>query len=295
MVNLYRRKVEVIAGTRKFLGEDFTIKFEVPFDDGPDPNIPEIKIYNLKGDTIKAIKGKQKVVINAGYKDDAGALFVGEVKQRITKWSGVDKVTTISCIDGGEKWFTKKYKKTYKKGVTAHTILNDLIKQTGLKAAVLKLPKNKTYKGGKVVDATLATSILEVAKDCGAKMHVTRGKMYIRPKSDGDKTRFIVNKANGLIGSPTEIEKQEKYTVIEKEKKKKKVKGKTVVTYKDKKVEKTRTRHGWKVVCFLNHRITTDALITIDSTTAKGTFRIESGVHKSDGNTFYSEMEVFAK
>lgn len=99
--------------------------------------------------------------------------------------------------------------KTYAAGIRGRDILNDLLKRTKLDIGALKLPKNKLYKSGKTFETTLSEAIAEVALDCGAKVHVTRRKIYIRPKNDGNNIRFIINKDRGLIGSPTRIERDE--------------------------------------------------------------------------------------
>lgn len=305
MSNLFGRKVELINGSRKFSGDSFTIYFSVPFDDGTESNVSEIEIYNLKNSTINGIKKGSNIILNAGYTDNVGSILLGMAKQIETNPSGVDKVTTIDVIEGSEKWFDTEINKTYKKNTTGKQILNDLLSKAGLKVGVLNLPTNKVYKSGKAVKAKLPEAIAEVVKDCGAKIHVTRGKVYIRPKNEGDKSNIIIDSEHGLVGSPTPIEKEEKYTVVEKVKVQKKVKEKrkpgqkgklvtkTVPTLENKNVEKTRVIKGWKVVTLLNHRITTDVIVTIKSKTAKGSFRVESGKHEGKGSTFVTEMEVY--
>lgn len=277
MSNLYGRKIEVIAGSKSFNNDDFHILFDVPFDDGPEPNIAEIKIYNLKTQTITELKKGTKVTLNAGYQKDVGAIFLGEIQIPQTKWNGVDRITQMDCMDSGEAWFKKEINRTYKAGMTGQQVLNDLLSQTGLKAAVIKLGFRKVYQNGKTVKGKLIDGIMEVAKDCGAKVHVNRGKIFIRPKNDGDNIRFVLDSATGLVGSPTPVEKEERYDVIE----------------KGKRVQKTRTRRGWKIISLLNHRITTDSLIQVKSKTANGTFRVESGKHICGGSSFYTETEVY--
>lgn len=301
---LYGRVIEVIAGEpgpgqRIFNGDDFTIYFTVPFDDGGEPNIAEIEIYNLAEGSIVNLNKRKKITINAGYKGDVGVIFSGEIQTPITDWEGVNKVTSLDCIDSGETWYIKRIKRTYKKNTTGWQILNDLLKQTGLGIGALNLPKNITYISGKTFDTTMAEAIAEVARDCGAKMYVNKGRVFVRPKREGDNIYFVIDKNHGLIGSPTRIEKEERYNVVEKVKvaKKERIKGtrkyKTVTKYENKNVAKTRIKKGWKVVSLLNHRVTTDSIFEIRSKTANGRFRVETGQHRCYGSTFYTEMEVF--
>lgn len=276
MSELYLRKVEVIAGSRKFNNDDFTIYFDIPFDDGPDANIAEIEVYNIMDETIAEIKKGSKVFVNAGYKGNIGAILIGEARRIETDWQRPEKITTVVVLDANDDWMGMDIKKTYKEGITAKQILNDLLPKTGLKVAALKLPVNKIYTGAKTIDDKIGKAVVEIAKDCGAKIHVNKGKIFIREKSEGDKTGFLLDAAHGLIGSPTPIEKEEKLPTKNDD-----IKGKKV------------TRKGWKVTALLNHNFATDAVIKVKSKTANGFFRIEKGNHISNGSSYYTEMEVF--
>ncbi len=265
MAELFGRKIELITGTKSFTNEDFTIYFDVPFSDSEDANIAEIEIYNLKDSTINEIKKGSNVILNAGYEGDVGAVLLGEVKNSFAEWDSVDKITTIDVLDGGGKWLSTPIKRTYKPGITAKQVLNDLLSVTGLEIGAFSLPNNKVYPGGKTVDDKLSRAIAYIARDCGAKTHTNRGKIFIRPKSEGDSIGFVLNSERGLIASPTPTEKE--------------VDGETV--------------KGWEVKSLLNHRITTDSVLIIESKTANGQFRVESGAHKHDGSDFYTEMVVY--
>jgi len=273
---LYGRQIELIAGNKRFesgLGKDGpTIQFDIPFDDGKEPNVATITVYNLSDQSILAIKKDTPIVLNAGYQGDVGALFLGFVEKPKTEWQGVDKVTKIQAVDGNGQWLRLHIKKTYKPGITGKAILTDLLAQCGLHIGAFNLPNDRKYLGGKTINAPLSRAIAQVAAECGAKAHVTRGKIFIRPKNEGQPIGIVIDKDRGLIGSPTPIETTETIKIPD---------------AKDKKV----TRQGWKVVSLLNHRITTDAIVQIKSKTANGLFRVEKGRH--DGTSFYTEMEVY--
>lgn len=285
MAESFGRVIEMFVEKRKFEGSDFTILFDVPFDDGGDANIAEIKIYNLKDDTINGLKRDSRVILNAGYTGDVGAVLLGIVKEVKTEWSGVDRITTMQVLDGTEAWFSLQIQKTYAKNVKAQSILDDIVKMTGLQIGAIKLPKNHVYKSGKTVKGKLRQIIKDIARDCGAKAHTTRGKIFIRPKDEGDTIGFLLDTEHGLISSPTPIEKEVEIKSTKPGKKDKKGKPTTVKVTTKKKV------NGWSVKCLLNHKITTDALIKINSKTANGTFRVESGKH--NGSAYETEMEVY--
>lgn len=270
----YGRSVELIVDGNQFSGDDFTILFSVPFDDDGEANVAEVKIYNLTNSTINKLKKDKRVILNAGYKGDAGAILLGTVKDVRSDWSGVDRITTLQVLDGTDAWFKTTIKKTYKAGATGTAILQDLSKITGLQIGAFKLPKPVTYKSGKTIKGKLPDIIKLIAKENGAKAHVTRGKIFIRPKNEGDNIGFTLDTDRGLISSPTPVEKEIETGTKDKD-------GNAV----------KKTVQGWAVKCLLNHRITTDALIKVVSRTANGTFRVESGSH--NGSSYETEMEVF--
>jgi hypothetical protein len=192
-------------------------------------------------------------------------VLLGFAKDVKTEWQEVDRVTTITVIDGTDSWFNMTFKKTFNKGVSAKTILTAMLAETGLRIGAFNLPKNYVYRSGKTINGKLSDAIKAIAKDCGAKAHVNRGKIFIRPSDEGDTVGFLLNADSGLVSSPTPIEKD--------------VNGKK--------------KQGWNVTCLLNHRITTDALIQLSSRTANGTYRVESGKHVSNGADFLTQMEVY--
>ncbi|MEK4131985.1 hypothetical protein NYE67_20435 [Solibacillus sp. FSL W8-0474] len=272
-IPLFLRETQLIFAGKEFNGDDFTIGFEVPFDDGDELNVATIKIYNLSEKTINEIKKDKPVIVNAGYKEDYGAILLGFCKYVATGWSGLDKITTIDVIDDKGAWLNTPVKVTYKAGTTARDILNDLLQRTGLEIGAFELPVNQTYPRGKTFNTKLSEAVKLIAKDCKAKVHINKSKIFIRAKTSGTNIGFVVNAESGLIGSPERVEKEIKET----------------------KTKKASTVSGWKVKTLLNHRITTDAILQIESKTANGIFRVESGKHagESNGGSYYTEMEVY--
>src|SRR5574342_17562 len=132
MSNFFGRKIEFLVNGTK-ITNDFTMEFDVEFDDGPDVNISEVTIYNLTSTTIQKFKKGLTATLNAGYTGDIGNILTGTIKQVKSEWNGTDKITTITIADAGDKWLTKKINKTYKKDVTAKQVLTDVVKTAGLK------------------------------------------------------------------------------------------------------------------------------------------------------------------
>lgn len=260
-MDLYMREVELIVGNRTFT-KPLTIEFDVVFDDTEKVNETEIKVYNLLDSTIKEFASNQRVVLNAGYQGDVGNIFVGTLKRQKTEWQGKDKITTLTCIDTNENYLSTKVSKTYTTGTPASVVLRDLIGRSGLSIAEFSIPRDFVYRRGKSVYGRLKDCIMAVAADCNAKVHINKNKIFVRDKNKGDNIGYEINVNTGLI----------EVTDVEQEKNGQKQKGYLVKT-------------------LLNHRITVDSIIKLNSKKASGLFRVKKGKH--DGTNFYTEMEVY--
>jgi hypothetical protein len=285
--------IDAPGGHLTFTNDDLEVRFEVNFDDDAKPNISTVQVYNLTNQTINKIQKNQNITVVAGYKSDYGVLTEGKITSVVTKYSGVDKVTTITFKEGtdysgikvtpdvadpAEKYYVKKrvngktvkvakYRKqtmqiTFKNGVRASQIIKRLTSILGIKLAVFSLPKDKVYKSGYKVTGLIENNLETVVKDCGASMYWRRGSMVIRSIKEGTDERFTLSEETGLIEPPEQFEDDE--------------------------------QKGYTVRCLLQHRITTASIITIKSSTANGTYRVRSGKHYYDGNDFLSEFEVIS-
>jgi hypothetical protein len=270
VMDLFMRKIQLVVGG-KLIEQPLTIHFDIPFDDSDKVKDVEIKIYNLSDATINGFKNGQKVILTVGYQNDTGTIFEGILKKPETSWSGQDKITKLKCIDEKGNYLTKDIKKTYAESTKAMDILTDLVSQSGLSIGELQLPTNFTYRSGKTVNSKLSDAIIAVAKDCKAKVHINKNKIFIRDKNKGDMLGFEINKETGLIDTPSVIESE-----VDDVQQKEKVK-----------------RTGYKVKMLLNHRITVDSIIKVSSEKVNGVFRVEKGKHICNGSSFYTETEVY--
>lgn len=261
-MKLWLRKVQLTAGDKEFNGEDFEIDFSVPFSTSKDPDVSEVTIYNLSQSSIAAIKSKAYVILNAGYKGDVGNILSGKIEGIETVWEGVDKATKIKVSDGGFEWRNTRINKTYAPGSTAKYIMQDLSNLLGLEVVEVSPEKDITYQLGRTVSGHVETALKGLAKDTDSKMYISKGKLYIRNKGKGTQTGFLLNSDTGLIDSPERIEEEGK-------------KGKKIIKY--------------KIKCLLNHKISTDSIIKVESRTINGTYRVESGRHTGD---FITECTV---
>lgn len=256
----YMRRVELYIDDMQFNFPDFTIYFDVEYSNDEDTlNDADITIYNLSQETLNKIKKGSKVILNAGYEGDVGNVFVGVISDVSTKRERVNKVTKIIAVDASDQWIKGKVNRTYKAGIKASQILRDIAGASSLLPGEIKLPKDVVYQNGRTVSGTIPNIAKQIAKDCGAAVKITKGKLYIRDPKQGDDISFLFNTERGLIGTPERFEDDE--------------------------------AKGYIITALLNHRIQTDSVVNVESSTANGKYKVRRAVFKVNRQDFYVEME----
>lgn len=260
MAKYWMQKAEILVAGKKFIKDDFEIDFLVSFDDNPEPNICHVMVYNLSDATMALLKKGEKLILNAGYAGDLGTILLGVVEKTETTWEGIDKVTKLTVGEGSDQWLKAYVNKSYAPGTTSSAIIADLAGMFGMELGELKLVNNLTYPRGRSVSGMLQSVIRQVVGETNSKFHISHGKILIRPWETGTETGFLLNADTGLIESPQYFEEEK--------------------------------RSGYRVRMLLNHRITVDSILKIESKTANGVFRVCKGSHSGD---FITEVEVVEK
>lgn len=259
-MNNYMRRVELIIDGMRFTFPELTIYFNVEYSNDEDTlNDADITIYNLSRETLNKIKEGSKVILNAGYVGDVGNVFVGVITDVSTKKERVDRVTKIIAVDASDQWIKRKVNRTYKAGIKASQILRDIAGISALLPGEIKLPKDVVYQNGRTVSGTIPNIVKQIAKDCGAAVKVTKNKLFIRDPKQGDNVNFLFNTERGLIGTPERFEDDD-----------------------DK---------GYIIIALLNHRIQTDSVINVESSTANGKYKVRKAVFRVNRQDFFVEME----
>lgn len=247
---------------------ELDIEFTIPFDDDLEPNEAEITIYNLNDTTISRLKKGEKITVTAGFKGDTGLIFTGYIDKAKSAFEGVDRKTTLKCLDRVKKNELEEI--TYKAGTKASTILKDLIGKTGTQLEVFKVRHDYTYKDEQKVDGDLMENIKKFADICGISVYVSEGKIYARYLKEGDNLNFTVKEDTGMIGSPTEYEEE--------------------ITANENHHE---TITGYEIETLLQHRFRAGGIIKLSSRNASGQYRIRSGTHTFSIGEATSKIKVF--
>lgn len=293
MIN-FGRKIKITVGRATFTNDELEIRFEVNFDEDSKPNQHKVEIYNLSDSTIAQMKRGDQANVQAGYGSDVGVLGSGKVSKILTKWAGVDKITTIYIIEGddfttvkvsladADKDSIRYYEKGafkgqlvegglsigFKPGTDGLTIIKRLVGALGIQlGGPIILKKNTIYKKGYNVTQLILNNLEEVVRDCGSVMYHRRGKLVIRPIDVGTDENFLLEENTGLLEHPGQFEETEKAGSVN-----------TQV-------------QGYNVKCLLQHRITVASIITIKSGTANGKYRALRGKHVANKESFQTEFQ----
>ena len=256
---LYIREARLIVGSKEFVTPDFTIYFRVHFDEDEDANDARIEAYNLSKDSENSLRQGTPVILSAGYEGDVGTIFQGVIDDVSIDKQQANRIATIECTDR-ELFKDVRINKSYKEGIKASQIIRDIISITGFDVGDFDLPTDKEYRKGKSIDTSAKNALSEIAKDCGAKFHYNKGRLYMRPKGKGDITGIFVDKEHGLVDTPERLEDEEDT--------------------------------GWNIKMLLNHLVTTDVMLQVQSRTANGKFRVRKGEHIKDRNRFITHVEA---
>lgn len=245
---------------------ELDLEFTVPFDDNTEANEAEIKIYNLSKKTIGLLKANEEISITAGYGNDTGVIFSGAISSVKTRWSGQDKVTTVTAVDDVKMKERDIDSISFKAGVKASYILKTLVGKLKLPIAVFKTRRDHTYTEAVTVQGGLMSNIEQYAEVCGVSAYINKRKVYVRHLSDGDDLGFTVNVDTGLIDSPQEFTEE--------------------VNNED----YTETISGVTFKMLLEHRITTASIINLKSRDFSGKYRVREGQHVCTESDFYTEI-----
>jgi hypothetical protein len=186
MAELFKRRASLLVGSTRIT--DLRIAFTVDKMGGREPNKATIAVTNLSQQTRAAFEVKGlRVVLEAGYLEQSGAIFIGSTYLVKHRREGADVVTTIEGADGGEE-------------VTA-----------AIGSRINPLPA-VLAKG--FATAGLASDALDdITRATGLTWSIEDGQVQILDAVAGDGSGDIVlNADRGMIGSPERTEVKDEKT-----------------------------------------------------------------------------------
>ena len=209
----------VVAPTGSPFGLDVSelrCEFKVKKSLKPEPNVAEIKIYNLSEASRKVLENSEKLVVRleAGYVDTGTSqLFLGEVRSAFTAAEGADVITTITTGDSEKEMQEAKLNMTVAAGMPADVVLAAIAASLKVgpgnlaqAAALLKLKGATTMFGvtGSAVSGNAARMLTDLCRSAGLEWSIQDGNLQILDKNKPAIAKAVLlSSSTGLIGSPS--------------------------------------------------------------------------------------------
>lgn len=224
-----------------------------------------IKVYNASAETRAKLEKKNAyVILEAGYGDDIGIVFVGSSEKAYSRKSGNEYITEIHCADSNVQLKTSRVSYSWPPNTKYSQIINDIaasMKEQGIASGLIETnaknlptlpsPSETVAKGGLSFQG-LSTQLLDkVCNQFNYSWYITLNELYIHPRSFN---RYTVQYeiTDSLIKS---LEPQ---------------------TDNSQETPNVETPNRYKLVTFLDHRIKVGQLVNIKDGNYKGLYKVVS-------------------
>lgn len=215
MADLYGRAYRLVIGTTEIdarAGADagLRVAFTIERDEKRTPNNAEVKVWNLTRDHREALSKSETVSVSleAGYLDDVGVVFAGDLRSAVTRLEGAgDRVTTVTGGDGENAIRTARIAKTFKAGTPVATVLRELARALGVGTGNLTSAAagvSGTLSKARTLHGVCADELEAFCRTQGLRWSVQDAALQIRvegqPVVPG--TGYLLRADSGLIGDP---------------------------------------------------------------------------------------------
>jgi hypothetical protein len=189
------------------------IAFSIQRDEKRTPNAIEIRIWNLSEGNRKALASAENVSVSleAGYANNVGQLFLGDLRSARTVREGPDLVTCVSGGDGEKAIRSARINRTFKAGTPVKEVLRALSQQLTIGAGNLGTIGNVTYADGsttlkraQTMSGLIYDELEDLCRSCGLRWSVQDSALQLR-RGDapvGERQGPLLRADSGLIGQP---------------------------------------------------------------------------------------------
>ena len=274
------RSASLQIGTNRYSMDDgFFFEFEIPFYDSEELKSVSFKIHNLSEATRKSIVKNLPIILNAGYEDDVGVIFVGIINGASAQLNDTEWIVEISATAILQEWLNTEINKTYMPGADAENILMDLLNIFGVEVGRFELKTNRVYPRGRVCSGKMKDLLKKiVTEECGSRMLVRDNRIVINDPDAAVYSGVLLTPYTGLLASQGDNSE---------------ILGMTPDETQSTKEEKDEKGGTIKIKCLLNHRIGAGDIIRVQSRARNGIYQVVSGVHRgSPDGEWCTELEI---
>lgn len=184
------------------------IRFDVTQKDLSTPHVGNVHIYNLKRETIEALRKEGKILtVTAGYDSGAGIIFKGEIKQvRTYRENVVDTATHIIATSAERARNMAVVNKALAAGHTFRDrvdVATKAMQQFGITIGHIDDLGSKKFARGFVAHGMAKDLLREICFATGSSWHNHNGVFNLVKNQNtlpGD--TIVLNSQTGLIGMP---------------------------------------------------------------------------------------------
>lgn len=207
----WKRKVTLIISRASGDGLDLSplhIKFLTKKSENQTPNTAEIRVWNLAEDTANQIKKEfTDVVLQAGYEENYGVIFRGNLKQvKKGKENGTDTYVDLYVGDGDAAYNFAIVNKTLAAGSSQKDQVMAAMgpmQEKGVSAGYMPEMNEKKLPRGKVMYGMSKNYLRKSAENTQTNWSIQDGKLQFVPLREVLPDQVIVlNSKSGLIGTP---------------------------------------------------------------------------------------------
>jgi hypothetical protein len=186
---------------------DLRFQFEIEKSVDSEPNTCKLTITNCQETTRVNLETKPLTVqILAGYDDAPRYLFTGDLRHGWSELDGTEWLTHLQLADGDRAFRYAQIARSYRKGSSVITALQECAQTMGLKldAHALASPDLQAqFASGRTLQGDTRDELSRLLAPYGYRWSIQSGQLQIL--RDGDTLpgqAILVNESTGMIGSP---------------------------------------------------------------------------------------------
>lgn len=214
MPDLFNRRASllVVAGNTALDLSEMQFSFHVQQQDVESPNNCAIRVFNLSAKTTKQIQGEfDKVILQAGYGNQYGVIFQGNVKQfRRGRLNATDTYLDILAADGDLAYNFAVMRESLGANSTPDqrfAAITRSLAPFGITAGDVMPYTGGILPRGKVLFAMARAEMRRLAESQGATWSIDNGQLNVVPLSGfraGD--AVVLTASTGMIGLPEQTD-----------------------------------------------------------------------------------------
>lgn len=211
MARQYKRQYELViisSDGEATIISDLKVNFEITKSLLSFPNLCKISIYNPSSRTLSALEGKfTKIIFNAGYERNLKLLFKGEIRNVFKSRSGTERIATIYAGDGERDWQNSTFNKTFSENVSIRSAVNEILSsfKNLTIGSIEGIPNIADKLRGQSLSGSSKDILDGFADEYNFNWSIQDEEIIITPveTSIRNDESVLINKATGMIGSPT--------------------------------------------------------------------------------------------